>query len=266
MEFIMLMAYKTNRILDHKQEVWSSEEKIKQTVLDEKMCLSLIFELLHEVKKDLWEKYSIILNVFTELLSKINQGFRYEQNYLNINLSSKELVLSNRKYNYQTRNTLLNSVYDYTTLVWYYLWSGNETIFEKYEIFFVDRNKYSHLWQLINDLSDYSSVFDNNVKSYQDAFSDIRNGIITQPTYELMDSDLINDALDNLTIIDDPSRRKNVISLLVKKWVKEKIREVTKEWYNQHINFWQEVMKVDSDFLFHTYSLLLNNKYFHGFG
>lgn len=52
-ECIMLMAYKTNRILDHKQEVWDSEEKIKQTMLDEIMFLTLILKLLENSRKKL---------------------------------------------------------------------------------------------------------------------------------------------------------------------------------------------------------------------
>lgn len=264
-ECVMLMAYKTNRVLDYKQEVWSSEEKIKETVLDEKMYLSLILELLEDSKNTLGDKYNLIRDILLGFISEINKGFWYEKEYLNVNFSSLNDILKNWEVKYKRRNVLFNHVYDYSPLVGFYLGSGDKSIFEKYEKYFKDKDNFSHLGQIINDLSDYSSVYDENVKSYQDAFSDIRNGIITQPTFEIIKEKLILDALKNSKLTKDINWRKKAMDLLLKKEIPEKIRKLTEESYKDNINFWKKIVKVESELLFSTYSLLLNNKYYSGF-
>ncbi len=264
-ECIMLMAYKINRILDHKQEVWSSEDKIKETVLDEGMYLSLILSLLEDSKKNLGEKYNFVRDLILKIIVDINRGFWVEKNYLNINFSPFDDVLKNWLSKYKKRNVLFNSVYDYASLIGYYLGSGDETIFEKYEDYFRNKDKVSHSGQIVNDLSDYFSVYDENVKSCQDAFSDIRNGIITQPTFELIKEKTIIDALKKPNKTKNISWRTNVRKLLIKRKVIEKVMKMTKKSYNHNISFWKKIMKVDSELLFKTYLFLSKNKYYYDF-
>jgi hypothetical protein len=264
-ECIMLAAYKTNRILDHKQEVWSSEQKIKETVLGEKIYLSLIFALLEDSKENLGEKYPVVQDLIIDLISKIYQGFWYEQNDLNVNFSPQKEILKNWSSKYKKRNILFNGVYDYSSLIGFYIGSGDNSVFKKFENYFKNKDKMSHSAQVVNDVSDYSSVYDENVKSYQDAFSDIRNGIITQPTFELIKDKVILDALKNPQLTKDVSWRKKVINILIKKNVVAKIKKETEKSYAQNINFWKKIMKVDSELLFNTYSILSRNKYYHEF-
>lgn len=264
-ECIMLMAYKTNRILDHKQEVWSSEQKIKETVLGERIYLSLILELLEDSKNNLEEKYNLVRDIILDLISKINQGFWFEQNHLNVNFSPIQEILKNWSSKYKKRNILFNGVYDYASLIGFYLGSEDKSVFDKFENYFKDKDKISHSGQIVNDLSDYSSVYDENVKSYQDAFSDIRNGIITQPTFEIIKEKIILDALKNPQLTKEVDWRKKVMDILVKKNVVEKIKEKTEKSYAQNINFWKKIMKVNSELLFYTYLFLSKNKYYYEF-
>lgn len=261
-ECIMLMAYKTNRILDHKQEVWSSEEKIKETVLDERMYLTLILKLLENSKKNLGVKYNLVRDLIFRMISDINEGFWFEKYFLNYNFSSLSDILKNWNSKYQKRNILFNSVYDYSTLIGYYIGSADQAIFEKYENYLEDKNKISHSGQIVNDLSDYSSVFDENVKSYQDAFSDICNGIITLPTFLLIAEQDILNALKNPELTKSIAWRKRVMGLLVKNNVLEKAKELTDKSYAQNINFWKEIIGINNELLFFTYLFLSKNKYY----
>lgn len=259
------MAYKTNRILDHKQEVWDSEEKIKQTVLDEIMFLTLILKLLENSRKKLGWKYNQVRDIFLNMIANINEGFRYEKYFLNSRFSSLENIKKIWDLKYQKRNILFNSIYDYAPLIWYYISSNDKTIFSKYENNVKDEEKFSHAGQIINDLSDFSSVFDENVKSYQDAFSDIRNGIITLPTFLLIKEQNILNALDEPKLTKDIKWRREVMQLITKKNILGKIKKLTKQSHMANINFWKNIMKIDNELLFSTYLLLLKNKYFNEF-
>jgi hypothetical protein len=44
-ELIMIWAYKTNQIIDHKKNIWNSNEKIISNVLDHDVILSCILSL-----------------------------------------------------------------------------------------------------------------------------------------------------------------------------------------------------------------------------
>jgi len=261
-ECIMLMAYKTNRILDHKQEVWESEEKIKETVLDERIYFTLILRLLENSKKNLGEKFNLVRDLILKMISDINEGFWFEKYFLNYNFSSLSDILKDWDLKYQKRNTLFNSVYDYSTLLGYYVGSADQAIFEKYEGYLEDENKISHSGQIVNDLSDYSSIFDENVKSYQDAFSDIRNGIITLPTYLLINEQDILNALKNPTLTKNIAWRKRVIELLVKNNILEKAKGLTDKSYSKNITFWKEIIGINNELLFFTYLFLSKNKYY----
>lgn len=264
-ECIMLMAYKTNRILDHKQEVWDSEEKIKQTMLDEIMFLTLILKLLENSRKKLGWKYNQVRDIFLDMIANINEGFRYEKYFLNSKFSSLENITKNWSLKYQKRNILFNSIYDYAPLIWYYISSNDKTIFSKYKNNVKDEDKFSHAGQIINDLSDFSSIFDENVKSYQDAFSDIRNGVITLPTFLLIKEQSILNALDDAKLTKNIDWRKEVMQLITKNNILGKIKKLTKQSYIANIDFWKNIMKIDNELLFSTYLLLLKNKYFNEF-
>lgn len=264
-ECIMLMGYKTNRILDHKQEVWESEEKVKETVLDEVMYLTMIFKLLENSKKTLGEKHNPVRDLILMMISDINEGFWYEKYFLNSNISPLSDILQDYNLKYQKRNLLFNHVYEYASLIGYYIGSNDQKVFEKYENFIEDKDKFAHAGQIVNDLSDYSSVFDENVKSYQDAFSDIRNGIITLPTFLLIGEKDIQDALKNPELTKNIEWKKRVMALVTRDAIVEKVRKITKHSYISNVNFWKKIMNVDSELLFFTYSMLEKNKYFNEF-
>lgn len=264
-ECIMLMAYKTNIILDHKQEVWESEEKVKETVLNDVMYLPMISKLLDGSRKNLGEKYNLVRDLIFMMISDINEGFWYEKYFLNSNISPLSDILQDYNLKYQKRNLLFNHVYDYALLIGYYIGSNDKTIFKKYTNFVEDNDKFSHTGQIINDLSDYSSVFDENVKSYQDAFSDIRNGIITYPTFLLIKEQDILDALKNPQLTKDIGWRKRVMALVERDNIVEIVKKLTKHSHHSNTEFWKKIIKVDNELIFWTYSLLKKNKYFKEF-
>jgi len=108
-------------------------------------------------------------------------------------------------------------------------------------------------------------VFDENVKSYQDAFSDIRNGIITLPTFLLVKNQKILDALNDPKLTKDINWRKEIMQLITENNILEKVRKLSKQSYMANINFWKNIINVDDELLFSTYLLLLKNKYFNEF-
>lgn len=114
-------------------------------------------------------------------------------------------------------------------------------------------------------MSDFSSIFDENVKSYQDAFSDIRNGVITLPTFLLIKEQSILNALDDAKLTKNIDWRKEVMQLITKNNILGKIKKLTKQSYIANIDFWKNIMKIDNELLFSTYLLLLKNKYFNEF-
>jgi hypothetical protein len=229
------------------------------------MFLRLILTLLENSKKTLKWKYNTIRDIFLSMIANINKWFRYEKHYLNLRYSSLENIITNWSLKYKTRNILFNSIYDYAPLIWYYIKSNDKTIFIKYKNNVKDGDRFSHTGQIINDLSDFSSVFDENVKSYQDAFSDIRNGVITLPTFLLMWEQHILDGLNDPSLTKNIDWRKEVKQLITKNSILEKIKKWTKESYIANINFWKNIMNIDNALLFSTYLLLLKNKYFNEF-
>ena len=76
-------------------------------------------------------------------------------------------------------------------------------------------------------MSDFSSIFDENVKSYQDAFSDIRNGVITLPTFLLIKEQSILNALDDAKLTKNIDWRKEVMQLITKNNILGKIKKLT---------------------------------------
>jgi len=263
-ECIMLMAYKTNRILDEKQEIWKSKEKIKETILTEKVYLSLILKLLEESKKELGNKFIKIQDLILKLISNMYLGFLFETENLNINKTPINTILRNWKSKYLKRNILFDGVYDYAPLIGFYIGS-NKDIFENFEKNVSEKYRYGHLGQVINDLSDFSSVFDENVKSYQDGFSDLRNGIITRPTFELLNNKHIQLALKNPEITKKHIWRQKAIQDLIKNKIIEKIKKETKKGYEINISFWRNNVEIKNEFLEKSYGILLKNKYYEEF-
>lgn len=261
-ELIMIRAYKTNRIIDHKQEIWESSEKIKETVLDENILLSLILQLLKNSKSKIKnKKIKIIEKIIFQLIENLSYGFQIEKEKLNIKNASIKDIITNWDINYKKRNHLFDSLYDYAPLIGYYLATGNKNIFKDYKKNFLNKNRYSHVGQIINDLSDFISIYDKNIKSYQDSFSDLRNGIITFPIYKLIKKRIIKSALKNPKITKNIDWKKSIIKIIKNSNLIREIKQISKRCYIDNINFWKN-HKINNEFLFSTYSLLLNNKYF----
>lgn len=203
----------------------------------------------------------IIEEIIFQLIENLSYGFQLEKETLNINHARLNFIISNWDSNYKKRNHLFDSLYDYSPLIGYFLSTGDKHIFRKYKTFFQDKNRFSHIGQVINDISDFSSIHDKNIKSYQDSFSDIRNGIITHPVHKLIKEKEIKLALKKPSIINDIEWKKTILKKIKNSTLVKDLKIISKQCYIDHLKFWKQ-NHIKNSFLFQTYNLLLNNKYF----
>ena len=150
-ELVMLWAYKTNRILDHKQEVWKTEEGIKDTLLEHDLLLSCIFQILEESKSNLEDKYETVHFYIINFIKDLPVGFLIEKEKLNFNHSSVATIQVNWEQNYTLRNIKFNSLYDFAPLIGYYVATGIDIIPNHLENI-PENMRFSHVGQIINDL------------------------------------------------------------------------------------------------------------------
>lgn len=259
-ELVMMWAYKTNQVLDRKQEVWNSDEKIKDTILEHDLILSCIVKILED-QINLPETVRKQIFQFTRDLPV---GFLIERNFLNNNYSSLETIKSQWKEKYIERNIKFNSLYDATPIIGYTLASNND-IYPSYLKTISTEWRFSHIGQVINDLSDCLPEHDTKVKSYQDQCADIRNGIITYPVFELLDSPVVLRALEQPTVTREPSWQDNFFKLVKEEMLDKKVKDMGESCYQKHINFWTMSIGTSNEFLLATYMLLRKNKYFKKF-
>ena len=260
-ELVMLRAYKTNRIVDRKQDVWTSDKALQRTVLEENMLLSLKMQLTENIRKTLdKKKFETIQRIVLELICNMGKGFWLEREKLNANVSKN--APSGWEENYAERNHLFNAVYDYAPLVGYYCATGDNEIFSKYREFFSgEKVRISHSGQIINDLSDFANSHDEQVKSYQDNFSDLRNHIITYPIRELISEKELVDAWEDSEIMTDPEWKAKMIEKVKKSGLPQKVKALAAKSHADNLEFWKSA-GVDDDFLSQSYGFLMHNKYF----
>ncbi len=264
-ELVMLWAYKTNRIIDKKQDIWGDEEKIKNTVLEHDLISSLIFKLLDDSKEILKDKYDLILRLVLKMMTDMIDGFWWEQKELCVKNKVLKEILDNWSKKYLKRNIYFDMVYDYAPLIGYYIASGDNNIFFEFENGIPQDKRLSHVGQIVNDLSDWCEVKDLNVKSYQDSFADIRNGYITYPVYCLIESSMIIDALKNPKLTFNNDWKKKALKLLKDKKIVEQVMNLGQECYNFHIIFWKKLLNKEDLLIEDTYGVVRDNKYFVNF-
>lgn len=261
-EMIMLWAYKTNRILDEKQDICTDKEKIKSTVLEHDLMLSCIYTLLNVFSKKEPQNSERIRLLIEEMMSKLSYGFWIEKDRLNVNFSSLEKILSNWEQEYINRNINFNLVYDYAPLIGYALSSNDFGIIEKYINFIPLNLRFSNIGQIINDLGDFGEDIDTNVKSYQDIFSDVRNGIITFPVYKLINEKSILEALKKPKITTNKTWQKKIRELISKNNINEDIIKIASDSYERHKEFFENQITNSSTLLLKSFGMLINTKYF----
>lgn len=261
-EMVMLWAYKTNRILDKKQEVWANEENIKNTTLEHDLMLSCIYSLIESYSKKKIGNTEKIKDIIGELLSRLAYGFWVERNNLSIQNSKLEDILTNWNKMHIDRNVNLDLVYDYAPLVGYAVSVNNFSIIENYGKEMNSSSRFSNAGQIINDLGDFGNDVDKHVKVYQDLFSDIRNGIITFPVYRLIKEKIVLKALKYPKITRTRFWQWRMRRLIKKNNLSADIRKISEEAYNAHENFYKQHIQEVSPLLMKTYGMLKNNKYF----
>lgn len=263
-ELIMLWAYKTNRIVDHKQEVWTSEDKVKETVLEHDLLLACILSLLEINKTILGQNYNFLSGIIHMMLSDMVKGFWIEKTSLNIKFLELNKIVKEWAESYLQRNIKFNVLYDFAPLLGYYFATGQDltkSYIEKIE----NGLRFSHVGQIINDLSDCIPVYDENVKSYQDQFADIRNGIVTYPVFQLINEKVVKEGLENPNITKDEKWQKDFFELIKYTKTDEKVMDLAKQSYEKHESFWKEVNPKDWLLVSRSYWLLNDNKYFRKF-
>lgn len=261
-EMIMLWAYKTNRILDEKHGVYSDKEIIKLNVLQHDLMLSCIQDLIGAMskKEDLFiiqiQKY------IWQMLASLPYGFWVERDKLDIQNSSLQNILLNWEEEYIKRNINFNLVYEYASLIGYSLSVKNFNIIDVYVGFMPMKLRFSNVGQMINDLGDFSENTDLNVKSYQDMFSDIRNGIITFPVYKLINEKKVQSALENPLITKDSAWQNDIRELIIKNDIHKELILLSFQSYNKLNDFFEKHIVNNNPILLKTFGMLINNKYF----
>lgn len=263
-ELAMLWAYKTNRIIDHKQEVWDTEENIKTTVLEHDLILSCILRLLETSKASLGENFVVVNEKLLSFLRDIPLGFLIEREKLSTHSLSTEVIKENWEQNYIERNLRFNSLYDFTPLLGYYINTG-KNMMDAYSEDVKKEERFSHAGQIINDMSDCTPEYDAHVKSYQDQFADIRNGIITFPIFSLINTVEIEEGLRNPEITKSSEWQEATYNRVKESNLDKDIKEIATASYKKHESFWIEVLGKEDELLMRTYKLLLDNKYFKKF-
>lgn len=262
LELTMLWAYHTNQIIDEKKEIWKDKESVKNCVVDHDMISILIFDLLEKSKPILKENYLKLDFIVKYLMTYLLKGFDIEKYKLNIFENDLPSILKDWKQNYKKRNQYFNFVYDYSSLVGFWLASGDYAIFDRYQKHIGGGDTFGSFGQIINDMGDFSISPDAKVKVYQDKFADLKNGIITYPVHALKEDSDILDALKDRGLTFDIEWQKRVskkaISLL------PEIKKEGKNLFKSISAFWKEnSLNQNTQFLMNTYLILKMSKYLH---
>lgn len=262
LELIMIWAYALNQIVDRKKSVWDKVGGVEKTALEHDLIMSLLLQLLQESEPVLDKRYPLVVSRVQQLIISMGKGFWVEYQRLNANVTPLETILPNWESNYRLRNRLINQVYDDTPLIGYFVATGNQEIFRNHEIFFSQWLRFSEAGQVINDFSDFRpESCDVQVKSYQDAFADLRNGYITYPVYRLLETAEIKRALQEPRVTHDPGWQRAVTQQIREKGLLKEIRAMGREAWRNQLAFWEQYQGGHDPLLLGTYRLLLHNKH-----
>ncbi len=263
LELIMIWAYALNQIVDHKRAVWESPGGVEQTALEQNLLLGLLLELLGESREQLGDEYPMVCTLTHQMLANMSRGFWVEHQHLKIGRQPTEQLMTGWGESYRQRNRLIDQVYDYVPLIGYSVATGDQTIFNRFEQYFERRLRFSEAAQILNDFSDFLvGSNDLNVKSYQDAFADLRNGIVTFPVYRLWESAETQEAVGNPSVTLEQGWQERMRVVLKGSGLLKEIRASCWEAWDDQVGFWREVLGRDDVLLLGTYSLLGFNKYF----
>ncbi len=259
LEHVMLSAYATNQVVDHKKGVWEEAGGIERTVLEHDLLVALMLELL-QVSEELPGVTPEVVRTFLRLQINMARGFWVERQYL----TAANVEFSMWEARYHERNRLIDQVYDYSVLLGFALGKGGDmSVVEEFEHFFATRLRFAEVMQDINDLSDFlPDACDRAVKVYQDRFADLRNGYVTFPVRRLWGTWCIRAALDDPEVTFWPEWQASVEELVVSYGLKEALREVGIQTLQAYGDFWRGVLGIDDALLLGTYSMLVYNKYF----
>ncbi len=260
-EMVMIWAYKTNRILDKKQDVWAKEENLKNTALEHDLMLACIYSLLESYSQKKISKNERIKDIIGHCLSRLAYGFWIERS-ISVKYTKLEEILIDWDLKHVDRNINFNLVYDYASIVGYAISSGDFSIIDKYEREFDPQERFSNAGQIINDLGDFGNDIDKHVKVYQDLFSDIRNGIITFPVHTLIGEKLVLRALKMPNLTRTKFWQWRMRRLIASKNVSADVLRISEKAYYAHKNFFEKHIPNLNPLLLRTYGMLINNKYF----
>ncbi len=254
LELCMQQAYITNMILDEKKDVWGTKDSIKNLILEKDLIMLLIYQLIEksdiqrEAKNFFREKISLILH-------NITLGFLQERK-----LVYRNDIFSTFEQDYKKRNILLNRVYDYSILFAHYFLYKTD-VFEKYHQVELP---FSYSGQIINDLSDFSSLYDENVKVYQDNFSDIKNKLVTYPIYLLYKK-----GMDISLFFKGETTKEIFIHLkraIVENNIVDEVIGIARKSYLANMKFIENYLSLNETSLTaKSFRLLLDNKYYKSF-
>lgn len=264
-ELVMLWAYKTNKIVDRKQDVWDTEQKIKDTILEHDLIYSLIIKLLEDSKEQLKDKHNVVSELILRMMSSMADGFWWEHKELCIKNKPFKEILHNWDKKYLKRNIYFDLVYDFVPLIGYYIASGDDNVFLQFEKKIPKSKRLSHVGQVVNDLSDWCEINDLNVKSYQDSFADIRNGYVTYPVYMLKNYLFIEKAFKQPDLTFNSSWKKDALKALKEKKLVDNVMIMGKDCYNLHALFWEQLLKRKYPLIEMVYGVVKDNKYFNNF-
>ena len=260
-ELVMIWAYKTNRILDKKQDVWSKEENLQNTTLEHDLILACNFSLLNSYSAKNLGHNEKIKDIIGHLLSCLAYGFWKERSIM-VKFTPLENILTDRESRHLDRNINFNLVYDYAPLVGCAISNNDFSIIEKYEKEIEPNDRFSHVGQIINDLGDFGNDVDKHVKVYQDLFSDIRNSIVTYPVYSLIKEKVVLKALEKPKVTFSKSWQQKMRKLIAVSSLNEDVLRLSENAYYAHKNFYEKHVPGAGPLLLRIYGIFINNKYF----
>lgn len=260
-EMVMLWAYKTNRILDRKQETWATEENLKNTTLEHDLMLACIYSLLEAYSRKNIGHNEQVKDIINHLLGRMAYGFWRERSIM-VKYQKLEDILVDWENKYLDRNINFNLVYDYAPLVGYALSSNDLSIIDKYEKEIDPSSRFSSAGQIINDLGDFGTDVDTHVKVYQDLFSDIRNSIVTFPVHALIKEKIVQKALHKPKITHSRIWQWRMRRLVTKNNLNTTILSISEKAYYTHKDFYDKYISNPNPLLLKVYRMLVNNKYF----
>lgn len=269
LELIMISAYATNQILDHKKSVWDELGGVECTLLEYHVLQKLLGDLAQGWGSDSTTDIHLrTVNYWIkDLHSNLVYGFWIEQRKLHTRYRPLAEIQSDWKVNYAQRNTLLNQVYDFAPLIGYYLARATEETGDNavvsHKRYFTGKAPFSCAMQAINDVSDFlPNACDLGVKIYRDRFADVRNGIITYPVYELLDTPETVTALNDPGITYQEQWQTRVTELVQERKLMAKAKKQCEESWRHYVDFWHQGLGRHDLLLLSTYSMLRHNKYF----